>query len=233
MAGTALPDIATPGGLFARLREGARPSWDCYVRHPFVEGLGDGSLPEASFRHYLIQDYLFLIHFARAYALAAYKADDLADMRSAAASMSAILDLEMGLHVKYSAGWGLDEAGMAATPESRATLAYTRFVLERGMAGDLLDLHVALAPCVIGYAEIAANLIADPATRLEGNPYRDWIEMYADPEYRKVAAAQVALLDRLAARRGGDARFPDLLRTFEAASRLEAGFWDMGLTLAD
>lgn len=230
-ASRALPDLATKGGLFDRLRAAARPSWDRYVRHPFVAGMGDGTLPEESFRHYLIQDYLFLIHFARAYALAAFKADNLADMRAAARSMAAILDLEMSLHVKYCAGWGLDEAAMQAAPEAQGTLAYTRFVLERGLAGDLLDLHVALAPCIVGYAEIAANLLADPATKLDGNPYGDWIAMYADPEYRAVAAAQVALLDRLSATRGGEARFSDLTRCFDAASRLEAGFWDMGLGL--
>jgi thiaminase/transcriptional activator TenA len=66
---------------------------------------------------------------------------------------------------------------------------------------------------------------------LNGNPYADWIAMYADPEYRAVAAAQVALLDRLSAARCGDARFTELSRSFDAASRLEAGFWDMGLRL--
>ena len=217
--------------LFDRLVAEARPDWSAYVDHAFVRGMGDGTLPQECFRHYLIQDYLFLIHFARAYALAAFKADNLADMRAAARSMGAILDLEMGLHVKYCAGWGLDEAAMQAAAEAQGTLAYTRFVLERGLAGDLLDLHVALAPCIVGYAEIAAGLLADPATRLDGNPYADWIAMYADPEYRTVAAAQVELLDRLSATRGGDARFADLSRTFDAASRLEAGFWDMGLGL--
>ena len=54
-----------------------------YVEHPFVQGLGDGTLPEAAFRHYLVQDYLFLIQFARAYGLAAYKADTLAEIRAA------------------------------------------------------------------------------------------------------------------------------------------------------
>src|SRR5690554_1354072 len=98
------------GGLFARLREAALDDWRAYVEHPFVRGLGAGTLPEACFRHYLGQDYLFLIHFARAYALAAYKAETLEDMRQAAAGMSAILDLEMGLHVSFCAGWGLSEA---------------------------------------------------------------------------------------------------------------------------
>ncbi len=177
-------------GLFDRLREAAGEEWTRYTCHEFVRRLGDGSLQQAAFRHYLIQDYLFLIHFARAYALAVYKSETLADMRQAGASLSAILDLEMGLHVKYCAGWGLDEDAMAAAPEATGTLAYTRFVLERGMAGDMLDLQVALAPCIVGYAEIAAELMADPATKLEGNPYRDWIEMYAGEEYREVAAAR-------------------------------------------
>ncbi len=218
--------------LFARLKAACRAEWEGYVRHPFVKGLGEGTLPEASFRHYLIQDYLFLIQFARAYALAAYKSDDLADMRQAASVMGEILDREMKLHVEYGAGWGLDEAAMAGAPEATATLAYTRFVLERGMAGDLLDLHVALAPCVVGYAEIARDLVADPSTKLDGNPYRGWIEAYADPGYAEVAEAETAFLDRLAARRGGDARFADLARTFGAACRLEAGFWQMGYDLS-
>jgi thiaminase (transcriptional activator TenA) len=221
----------TMAGLFDRLREAAGEEWTRYTRHEFVRRLGDGSLEQTAFRHYLIQDYLFLIHFARAYALAVYKSDTLADMRQAGASLAAILDLEMGLHVRFCAGWGLDEAAMSAAVEATGTLAYTRFVLERGMAGDLLDLHVALAPCIVGYAEIAADLMADPATKLEGNPYREWIEMYAGEEYRAVAAAEIAQLDSLYARRGGEARFDDLAKTFTTASRLEAGFWEMGLKL--
>jgi thiaminase/transcriptional activator TenA len=205
------------------------PDWRSYTGHEFVHRLGDGTLPEAAFRHYLIQDYVFLIHFARAYALAAYKSDDLDDMRSAAATLDGILHVEMKLHVEFCAGWGLDEAAMAAAPESRACLAYTRFVLERGMAGDVLDLHVALAPCVIGYGEIARALAADPATRRQGNPYEPWIAMYAGADYQAVAAGAGAHLDRLAARRLTPARWPKLVETFAQACRLEADFWQMGL----
>src|SRR3546814_149016 len=176
------------GLLFERLKASCAPQWEAYIRHDFVRRLGAGSLPEAAFRRYLGQDYLFLIHFARAYALAAYKSDTLEDMRAAAAGMAAILDTEIGLHVGYCRGWGLGEAEMAALPESPACIAYTRFVLERGMAGDLLDLHVALAPCVAGSAEIGRRLAADPAARRPGNPYAAWIEMYAGADYQEVAA---------------------------------------------
>jgi thiaminase/transcriptional activator TenA len=114
MVGRPASELAPPDSLFARLRAAAGVDWTGYTRHNFVLRLAEGSLPEASFRHYLVQDYLFLIQFARAYALAVYKSDSLADMRQAGAAMSAILDLEMGLHVEFCAGWGLDEVAMAA-----------------------------------------------------------------------------------------------------------------------
>jgi thiaminase (transcriptional activator TenA) len=216
--------------LFARLRDACAVEWQAYTEHPFVRALGDGSLPAAAFRHYLGQDYLFLIQFARAYGLAVYKADALDDMRAASASLAAILDVEMELHVKFCAGWGLSEADMAALPEDSATMAYTRFVLEAGMAGDLLDLHAALAPCVVGYAEIGAALAA--AGEPKDNPYADWIAMYSGEEYQQVAHDEVETLERLGERRGGEARFDALARTFRAATCLETDFWAMGLAAA-
>jgi thiaminase (transcriptional activator TenA) len=220
-----------PGRLFAELRAGCAQDWRGYVEHDFVRRLGAGTLPEAAFRHYLTQDYLFLIHFARAHALAVYKSDTLDDMRDAAAAVSQILNVEMGLHVKYCAGWGLTESDMAAVPEARQTMAYTRYVLERGMAGDLLDLSVALAPCVIGYGEIGDRLMREGAAR-DGNPYRSWIEAYGGADYKRAVGMAGAQLDRLHVRRGGPARLDRLIETFRAATVLETDFWQMGLDAA-
>ncbi|WP_319773476.1 thiaminase II [Breoghania sp.] len=220
-------------GLFSRLKAAAAKEWDAYIDHAFVRGLGDGSLPEASFRHYLAQDYLFLIHFARAYALAVYKSRSLADMRSAGRTMAALLDQEMALHVRLCAGWGLTPEDLEATPEASATMAYTRYVLEEGMRGDLLDLHVALVPCVIGYWEIGARLAAHPGALDPSNPYRDWIAEYAGEAYREVALEAEERLDRLAGGPLSEERFADLVRIFRQATKLEADFWQMGLDLAD
>jgi thiaminase/transcriptional activator TenA len=197
-----------------------------------VHGISRGNLAPAAFRCYLEQDYLFLIHFARAYALAAFKADTLEDMRAAAETMRIILDVEMKLHVKYCAGWGLTEEQMAALPEDKANMAYTRFVIERGLAGDALDLHAALAPCVIGYGVIGAALERDPDTLTAGNPYAEWIAMYAGAEYQAIVESATERLDRLWARRGNEARYAPLLETFRAACRLESAFWQMGLDRA-
>src|SRR5438270_2589717 len=175
------------GELFRRLIAAAEADWPAHTRHEFVRRLASGDLPEAAFRRYLVQDYLFLLHFARAWGLAVYKSETLDEMRRAQSLVAATLEVEIGLHVEYCRGWGLSEAAMAAEPEASETLAYTRFVLDRGLAGDRLDLEVALSPCVIGYAEIAAERLADPATRRDGNPYREWVEMYAGADYQALA----------------------------------------------
>ncbi len=222
----------TANSLFTRLRDACAEDWEAYVAHPFIRGIQDGTLPEACFRHYLIQDYLFLIHFGRAYALAAYKADTLQDIRAAAENLRVITDVEMGLHVEFCREWGLSEDEMQSAPEAEENMAYTRYVLERGMAGDVLDLHVALAPCMCGYADIGRRLSEDPATVWEDNPYRAWIDMYASDDYQDGTAHALVAMDRLYERRAGENRMPDLIRTFGQATRLEIGFWQMGMNAA-
>lgn len=221
-----------PPRLFDRLRGAAPDEWHAYVAHPFVHGLVDGTLPRAAFQKYLVQDYLFLIHFARAFALAAFKSDTLAELADRAATLHALTQHEMGLHVEYCRGWGISREQIEAAPEAQETMAYTRYVLERGLAGDVLDLEVALAPCTIGYGEIGRAARRDPKLKITGNPYMPWIEMYSGAEYLAVADAAVARLDRVWAARGGEARLPQLVKTFGEACRLEAAFWQMGLDAA-
>ncbi len=214
-------------GLFGRLRRDAATEWSAYTNHDFLRALAAGTLPEETFCNYLIQDYLYLIQFTRAYALAVYKSRTLEEMRRMAESLAAILR-EMPLHVAFCNAWGISEADMHAAPESLELLAYSRFLLDCGSQGDVLDLTVALSACVVGYADIGARLIADPATEMDNNPYRAWIETYGGDDYINVALQALDTLDLVAQGRGSDARYPTLLQTFRTAARLEALFWEAG-----
>jgi hypothetical protein len=53
------------------------------------------------------------------------------------------------------------------------------------MRGDLLALKVALAACVIGYAEIATRLASRPYAHAATNPYR---VPWTDPKGRSIMA---------------------------------------------
>lgn len=221
-------DFGSP--VFARLRASAGDAWVSYAEHAFVRELGDGSLPRGAFLHYLKQDYVFLIHFARAWSLLAFKSTRIDEMRLAASTVHALID-EMRLHVEICAREGIDAKALEAVREAPANLAYTRYVIDRGMAGDGLDLLVALLPCVLGYGEIGASLARAHGTQ---GPYGEWIATYSGEEYGEACRGAAALVETLAARLLGpdpwtSPRWRDLQENFDTAARLEADFWQMGL----
>ncbi len=204
------------------------PEWQDYTQHAFVEQLGNGTLDKVSFQHYLLQDYLFLVQFTRAWGLSVYKSQNFEQMRVGQAGINAMLDGEIALHLAYCKEWGLDEQDVKQTPESAATVAYTRYVLDTGMTGDLADLYTALAPCILGYAEIGKNL-APFAT--DNNPYKAWIDMYSSDEYQAVADDFMKRLDSLM-RHCSDTQAQSLQHIFDTATRMEVAFWQMGLDLS-
>ena len=219
----------TYGKIFTALRD-ATPTWVDYTNHAFVQKLGDGTLPRSAFLHYLKQDYVFLIHFSRAWSLAVIKAETLEEMRFAADTVNGLINEEIALHIKTCAKVGIDEETLFATEERQENLAYTRYVLDAGHSGDLLDLLVTLAPCVMGYGEIGARLVKTKTSET----YAEWIETYAGKDYQKVCHDVGLLLDHSVERRLGNQsqtslRWQTLCHRFQIATKLEIGFWDMSL----
>ena len=217
------------GRMFISWRDSST-AWSDYTRHAFVQHLGDGSLVRSAFLHYLKQDYIFLIHFARAWALAVTKAETVEEMRLAASTVNGLINEEIALHIKTCAAAGIDEATLFDTDERQENLAYTRYVLDAGHSGDLLDLLAALAPCVMGYGEIGTYL----ARAKTSETYAEWIGTYAGEDYQRVCHDVGTLIDSAAARRLGDEpqtspRWAALQKRFDMATRLEVDFWNMGL----
>jgi thiaminase (transcriptional activator TenA) len=218
------------GKTFAHWRAKAAGPWRDYTHHPFVEGLRDGTLPRRAFLHYLVQDYVFLVHFARAWSLGVVKSETLDEMKVCSATVDALVNHEMALHVQTCAAEGIDEQTLFDAAEASENLAYTRYVLDAGHQGDFLDLMAALAPCVMGYGEIGLRLARD---KNPDTPYADWINTYADSGYQSLCASVGAMIDDAVARRIGDLatspRAAVLQNRFTTATRLEIGFWQMGL----
>lgn len=219
------------GKIFPLWRAAAEPLWGQYTRHRFVETLADGTLPRECFLHYLVQDYVFLSHFGRAWALAITKADTIDEMRHCAATVHGLIVDEMALHVRLCAAEGIDEATLFAAEERTENLAYTRYVLDAGHSGDFLDLMAALAPCVLGYGEIGARLLP----KAPDTVYGPWLETYGGDGFQAMCAEVGQLIDDATLRRLGDdpensPRWGAICKRFRMATRLEIGFWDMGLT---
>ncbi|KAI8916740.1 Phosphomethylpyrimidine kinase-domain-containing protein [Powellomyces hirtus] len=207
--------------------------WDAYVNHKFVQQIGDGTLPIKCFKHFIRQDYIFLRHYARANALASYREHEMEQIVKAA-QIVAYIGVECQMHVKFCEEWGVSLDELESTVEATPNLAYTRYVLEKGMSGDRLDLRVALGPCLIGYGEIGMRLASDPATKREGNPYWPWIQNYAKAEFQDAVTEGTEILETLFEEMvpaSNTKRIAQLCDTFRQATILEEHFWEMGLSL--
>jgi thiaminase/transcriptional activator TenA len=216
-----------------QLIAGCQQEWNHYVQHPFVQQLGQGTLAKESFQHYLQQDYLYLIHYARAFALAVFKSENPQQMRASMPSLTALVQEEIALHIDYCQSWGLDEQAILDIPESVATVAYTRYLIDAGVQGDLTDLYAALVPCALGYAHVGQWLMLDNNSQLANNPYANWINTYAGEGFQGSAASTTEFFDILI--KDIDIYSPRgqrIQQHFTTATRMEIAFWQQGLDLS-
>lgn len=181
------------------------------LAHPFVRGIGDGSLPRELFAGYIAQDAFFLESFARAYAMALARSPDTSTLLTLADLLAGVRQ-ELELHSSYAGSWGIDMAGVEPLP---ATSAYTEFLLATASTQDLAVTCAAMTPCMRLYAFLGASLDADTA-----GPYAQWVQTYADPGFEETAYSLERLLDVQA----GDT--PAVRTAYRRAMRLELAFFD-------
>ena len=209
------------------LRQSAAPIWEADLRHPFVRGIADGTLPMEKFKFYLIQDYLFLLDYSRVFAYGVIKAPDEATMALFSQLLNETLNTEMDLHRGYCEKFGISAAEMEQAPVAPTTHAYTRHVLNVAQSGTLAELIAGVLPCQWGYAEIGTTLAEQG-----GSPeplYQEWIEMYASEAFLALGKWLRSLLNKLTAE-SSSAEKERLKRHFLFSSRYEYLFWEMAWT---
>ena len=209
-----------------RLHELADPIWEAQHAHPFVRGIGDGTLDVEKFRFWVRQDYLFLIDYARLLAIAVAKAPDLPTMRRFADLVETTLNVEMELHRAYAAEFDISSQELEAETKAPTTQAYTDFLL-RAAAGDYTELLAALLPCMWGFSDIGQRLSRE--RRPADERYFKWVEMYASPEFAELADWCRGLVDTVAEGQPGEV-LRRMEETFLISSRYELAFWEMAWT---
>jgi thiaminase/transcriptional activator TenA len=195
------------------------------VRHPFVTGLTNGSLPREAFRFYVIQDAHYLRDYARALSVASARAPAEEDIQMFAEHAAGAIVVERSLHEGFFAEFGMTEADVAATPLAPTNLAYTSYLLATAYGGSFPDLLAAVLPCYWIYWEVGKALLA------EGSPdplYARWIETYGGDEFAAVVQAVLDLTDRLGPQLSGAER-RRMGGHFSTTARYEWMFWEMGL----
>lgn len=212
------------GPLTAQLWSSIDATYGAILEHPFIAGLTDGSLDQAAFRFYVIQDAHYLREFARALSVAAARAPEERDIAMFNEHAAGAIAVERQLHESFFSDFGVSEADVAATPMAPTNLAYTSYLLAVAYGGSFAQALGALLPCYWIYWEVGKQLLE------RGSPealYRRWIATYGGEEYGAIVKAVLALTDRVGENLSTSER-DSMLRNFQTTARYEWMFWDMG-----
>lgn len=211
--------------LSAHLRKLAKPIWEAQLTHPFVVALGQGTLPERKFKFYILQDARFLGDLARVFAAGAQKAPDAASGLRFAKLVEETLIVERNLHERYGKRWKMTPQQMASVPMAPTTYAYTRHMLAVAATGTAAELTVVALPCAWIYCVVGRHLLRNGPPK-PGHPYRDWLTLYASPEFAEVQRWMRAKVDRWAKDAGREEK-RRMEEAFVISSRYEWMFWEM------
>jgi thiaminase (transcriptional activator TenA) len=207
------------------LRSLAQPIWAAQLNHPFVVGLGTGTLPERKFRYYILQDARFLGDLARVFAIAAQKAPDADSAIRFSKLVEETLAVERGLHENYGKQWHLSPKQMAATPMAPTNYAYTRHMLQVAEYGSAVEATGVALPCAWVYCVVGQHLLRKGPPR-KSHPYRDWLMLYGSPEFAEVGRWMREKVDTWV-KGAGDAARARMEEAFVISSRYEWMFWEM------
>jgi thiaminase/transcriptional activator TenA len=208
-----------------RLYRSAQEIWEKSHQHPFLTELREGTLDPLRFIYYLKQDYVYLIDYAKMFAIGSMKARDLETMVKFAGLLHSTLNVEMELHREYAERFGVTRDQLEQTRPSPTTVAYTKYMLDAAAQGTLAEVVAALLPCMWSYREIGAAFVKYPGA-LDHLLYREWILMYGSEEFSTLTDWCIDLMDRLAENQPEQV-LVQLEEHFVVTSKLEYMFWDM------
>ena len=207
------------------LRKLADPIWDAQLRHPFVVALGKGTLPERKFKYYILQDARFLGDLARVFAAAAQRAPDSESALRFNKLAEETITVERSLHESYGNRWKMTPKQMTSVPMAPTNYAYTRHMLAVAATGSAAEITVVALPCAWIYCVVGQHLLKNGPPR-PGHPYRDWLLLYASPEFAEVQRWMRAKVD-LWAKTAGKEEKQRMEEAFVISSRYEWMFWEM------
>lgn len=207
------------------LRRLAQPIWAAQLRHPFVVALGKGTLPQRKFRYYILQDARFLADLSRVFAAAAQKAPDSDSALRFAKLAEETIAVERSLHETYGKRWKMTPQAMSSVPMAPTNYAYTRHMLTVAQQGSAVESTVVALPCAWIYCVVGKHLLRQGPPK-PSHPYRDWLTLYASPEFEAVQQWMRRKVDLWAKSAGWDER-RRMEEAFVISSRYEWMFWEM------
>ncbi len=213
-----------------RLLDCTEKIWNDYLKHPFVQGIADGSLDEEKFRYYMVQDYVYLIDYAKVFALGVAKSRDTETMRLFADYVHQILDGEMDIHKGYMKRLGIELSDAESAEPALDNRSYTSYMIRIAYEEGPEEIAVAILSCALSYEHIARRILKMNPEADRHPFYGEWVTGYANEAYHEANQDLIRLTERLTAH-CTEQELRHLEEIFTVCSRYEMAFWDMAWEL--
>lgn len=208
-----------------RLYQSSIALWEKYNSHPFVQGIAHGTLPLENFQFFMIQDHLYLMQYAKVFALGILKAQKENDMRQFSSLVQATLDTENAVHQSYLRRLNISKEMIAQAQPSIVTDSYTNYMISIAEKGGLGEIMAAVLACSWSY-----KLIGDFMETIPGSAdhpfYGDWVKMYTSDGYRSSNNLMIEMTDRMT-EGYTEEQIQYLEHIVNVCSQYEHMFWDM------
>jgi len=208
-----------------RLYSKVKDIWESYNEHPFVKGISDGTLPIDKFQFYMIQDHLYLLQYAKVFALGVIKADKESDMRIFAGLIKDTLDTENAVHQSYLKRLGITREMIDSAERSLVNESYTNYMISIAFKEGLAELATTVLACSWSYKLIGDFMETIPGSK-DHEFYGHWINTYTSEGYRACNDLMMELVDRLT-ENYTEEQLQRLEKIIIDCSRYEYMFWDM------
>ena len=209
-------------GFSGRIWQRTTPLREAIHALPFNTELAAGTLSRETFQFYIIQDALYLDQYARALAIAGARGPDSSTLHAFGNYAIGAIAVEQALHARYLREFGVDPSSLATADPSPDCLGYTSFLMATAYHDPWEVLVAALLPCFWLYWDVGTSIAK---TTVANNPYRAWIDTYADDGFGDAVRAVIATTDQAAAA-ASDAVRDRMATAFIRSCQYEWLFWD-------
>ncbi len=197
--------------------------YEAIINHDFIKGMVDGALPIDIFKHYVLQDYLYLSDFAKAVAIVGAKAPNDEWAAIILSNASAALTVERRwLHEYLLSEWEVKPQDLSQLQMTPINLAYTSYLLATSLLRPFEEGLAAILPCIWIYREVGLEML----NKGSPNPtYKRWIDTYGSEEYGE-AVKEIVMMAEEAFSRLDDKNTFKVRKAFRTSTLYEYLFWD-------
>jgi thiaminase/transcriptional activator TenA len=204
------------------LRERSEPDWTGATEHRFVRELDEGTLDDAVFGRYLVQDYVFVGALVGAFGHAVGDAPTMEAKARLSGFLGTLTDEEDDYFERSFDALGVPEADRTDPERAGVTEAFEDLLVRASFEGGYEEALAVLVPAEWIYLTWASNASNTP----DEFYLREWIELHDAPEFESFVGWLRGELDEygpdLDARRRCRVE-----RLFRRTVSLEVAFFDM------